>query len=191
MAGIAPSNPDVVFVRADGDDTAVPPVSDELWVSSDAGKTWRRSFVPAKDLPGFAYSPDGAMVLVASPTDGIKAAPVADAVAGNSAAFTQVFTNAVWGLTVHDGKLYAGTDDFAMKPPYMLGVSTDQGVTFTKVMDHCQVTFPTCAADSNMEQLCRTQPRFRALPESRGKLISGPIFDPVEIKRPPHASNRV
>jgi hypothetical protein len=39
--------------------------------------------------------------------------------------------------------------------------------------------------------ICLTQPRFRALPESRGKLISWPIFDRFEIKRPPHASNRV
>jgi hypothetical protein len=157
IVGVDPKNPDVVFVRADWDDTPTPPPPDELWVTSDAGKTWKQAYVPKSDLPGFTYSPDGTKILVAGRIDGIMGAPVADAIAGHADAFKQVFSRAVWGLSVNDGKLYAGNDDFAMKPPFMLGVSTDQGTTFTQVMNHCQVEFPTCPADSSMEMQCREQ----------------------------------
>ena len=157
VVGIAPDNPDTLFVRADGPDSFGSMVPDELWVSSDAGKTWKKAYTPMMDLPGFAFTPDGKSVLIAGPTEGIKKAALADAVAGKADAFKQVYMGQVWGIAYIDGKLYAGNDDYAMKPPFMLGVSTDDGMTFTKQMGHCDVAFPTCSMDSNMEKVCREQ----------------------------------
>jgi hypothetical protein len=108
-------------------------------------------------MAGFAFSADGKKVFIGGLAEGIKVATLEDAVAGKSGAFRTVFNGKVWGLAMNDGKLYAGTDDFAMKPPFMLGVSADEGATFTEVMNHCEVSFPACAGNSSMELLCREQ----------------------------------
>jgi hypothetical protein len=139
-------------------DTLDPTLHDELYASADAGKTWVHVFTAVNDLPGLAFSPDGKKVFIAGPGDGIKVAPIDDAIAKPSA-FTQVFSGQVWGLTTFDGKLYAGNDDFTARgiPRRTVGVSTDEGVTFTTVMDHCELSFPTCPATSTMEVSCREQ----------------------------------
>ncbi|HEX4334396.1 MAG TPA: hypothetical protein VH062_00705 [Polyangiaceae bacterium] len=159
VVGIAPDDPDTLFVRADGSDAAGFVLADELWVSSDAGKTWKKTYQPADmhDLPGFTFTPDGKSVLIAGPAEGLLKASVADAVAAKAGAFTKVFTGAVWGLRYQDGKLYAGNDDYAMKPPFMFGVSEDDGKTFTGIMGHCDVGFPKCDPSSTMQMVCAEQ----------------------------------
>ena len=157
VAGIVRNDPDTLFVRADGSDSSGAVLADELWVSSDAGKTWKKAYQPAGDLPGFAFTPDGKNVLVAGPLDGIEQATLADAIAAKPGAFTKIYPNAVWGLAFNEGKLYAGNDDNAMKPPFMFGVSTDGGKTFASLMRHCDVAFPTCSTDSTMEKVCRDE----------------------------------
>jgi hypothetical protein len=156
IVGIDPAHPGTLFVRADGPDD-VPPVDDELWASSDAGKTWIKSYAPSGNMAGFAFSADGKRVFIGGIAEGIKVATVEDAVAGKAGAFRSVFSGKVWGLGMNAGKLYAGTDDFAMKPPFMLGVSADEGATFAPVMNHCEVSFPSCPASSTMELRCREQ----------------------------------
>ncbi|HEX4335359.1 MAG TPA: hypothetical protein VH062_05565 [Polyangiaceae bacterium] len=159
VVGIVPDDPDTLFVRANGSDNPGFVLADELWVSSDAGKTWKKSYQPGDmhDLPGFAFTPDGKSVLISGPGDGIQQASLADAVAAKAGAFTQIYKGAVWGLTFNDGKLYAGNDDYGMKPPFMLGVSTDLGKTFSPLLNHCNVSFPTCNAMSTMTQVCTEQ----------------------------------
>jgi hypothetical protein len=157
VVGILPDDPDTLFVRADGSDAAGFVLADELWVSSDAGKTWKKTFQPMADLPGFALTPDGKNVLISGPAEGVKQASVADAVAAKDGAFTQIFMGPVWGLTFQDGKLYSGNDDYAMKPPFMFGVSNDGGHSFQKIMGHCDVAFPTCDPASTMVQVCTEQ----------------------------------
>jgi hypothetical protein len=169
IAGIDPTNADAFFIRADGANSTTPPEADTLWATKDAGKTWVRtyavtidpaentSFTSIGDLPGFALSADGKKVFIAGPTEGIKSAATADALAGKPDAFTSVFTGQVWGLAYRDGKLYAGNDDFSGNDRFMVGVSSDDGSTFTQVLDHCNVAFPTCPASSTMEVDCRVQ----------------------------------
>ncbi len=155
--GILPNDPDTLFVRADGGDMAGATAPDELWVSSDAGKTWKSVYSPMLDLPGFAFTPDGKSVLISGPTEGIKQAALADAVAGKANAFTQIYTGQVWGLAFQGDKLYAGNDDYSMKPPFTVGVSTDGGHTFSQVMNKCEVSFPTCDMSSTMQMVCLEQ----------------------------------
>jgi hypothetical protein len=159
VVGILPNDPDTLFVRADGGDMQGAQAADELWVSSDAGKTWKLLYTAmgTGDLPGFALTPDGKNVLIAGPAEGIKQASLADAVAGKQGAFTQIYPGQVWGLAFQGDKLYAGNDDYSMKPSFTLGVSTDGGKTFSKVMTKCDVTFPKCDMSSTMEMLCREQ----------------------------------
>ena len=117
----------------------------------------RARYSPKADLPAFTYSPDGASIFVGGNLTGVATATVADALRQGPSAFHKVFGNAVWGLAFDGGKLYAGNDDYAMKPPFMVGVSTNEAETFSPVMNHCQVTFPTCPATSTMESVCRNE----------------------------------
>jgi len=155
--GIVPNNPDTLFVRADGGDMAGAMSPDELWVSSDAGMTWKKTYQPMMDLPGFTFTPDGNSVLISGPMEGILQASLADAVAAKSGAFLKIYSGQVWGLAYNDGKLYAGNDDYNMKPSFMVGVSTDNGKTFQKVTGKCDVSFPTCDASSTMQSVCLEQ----------------------------------
>jgi uncharacterized membrane protein YgcG len=157
IAGIVPDSPDVVFVRADGSDDQDSMEPDELWVSNDAGQSWKKAYSPAMDLPGFAFTPDGKNLLVAGPAEGIRQAPLADAIAGNAVAFTQIYSGKVWALAFHGNDLYAGNDDYAMKPPFMVGVSTDGGRSFQPIMDKCNVSLPTCGDASTSQLMCQEQ----------------------------------
>jgi hypothetical protein len=159
VAAILPSDPDTVFVRIGGpDDVGAPPAPDALWATTDGGQNWVRSYAASGDIAGVAFSSDSKKVLVAGPMEGIKSAALADATAGTDGAFKTLFTGQVWGLAAsEDGKLYAGNDDFNPSQHFMLGVSTDQGVTFNAVMDHCNVQFPVCPGTSTMESVCREQ----------------------------------
>src|SRR6185436_19824708 len=58
IGAVDPHNPDVIYVRLDGD-----PI-DSLLVSSNAGQTFTPVFQSKGELLGFALSPDGATVLV-------------------------------------------------------------------------------------------------------------------------------
>ncbi|HVW25264.1 MAG TPA: hypothetical protein VHC69_07810 [Polyangiaceae bacterium] len=153
VAGVVPDDPDTLFVRADGADDPGDMTPDELWVSSDAGQTWKKTFSPMMDLPGFAFTPDGKDVLLAGQQDGILQASLTDAVAAMPGAFTRINSGQVWGLAFQDGKLYAGTDDFN-SPHFSVGVSTDGGKTFQQVMSKCNVSNPTCNAGSSMQMMC-------------------------------------
>jgi MYXO-CTERM domain-containing protein len=169
VAGIVPNDPDTLFVRADGGDFQGAMADDEIWVSNDAGATWKptlraMSDVPGLaaynlgDVPGFAFTPDGKYVLVSGPNHGILQASLADAVnLGERAAYRNIYAHPVWGLAFQGNDLYAGNDDYNMTPSFTVGVSSNAGYTFQKVMTKCDVGFPTCAGTSTMEKVCREQ----------------------------------
>lgn len=158
VVGILPSDPNKLFVRADGGDMQGAMSDDELWVSTDAARTWTKVYSPMGDLPGFAITPDGKSVLISGPNEGILRASLADVLAGQGArAFSRIYSGQVWGLAFQGDQLYAGNDDYTMKPSFTVGVSSDGGITFRKVMTKCDVGFPTCPFASSMEKVCREQ----------------------------------
>lgn len=157
LYAIHPTRPDVVFAWADGYEGLGVNTPDEVWVTADAGKTWTMVYSGKGDLPGFTFSPDASKVLVAGPLDGIVEATVDDVLTKGQGAFTQIFTDQVWGLNWTAAGLYAGNNDFTLNgvpPPFTLGVSQDGGHTFEKVMTLCDVTFASCASNSTMAQVC-------------------------------------
>jgi hypothetical protein len=158
VVGILPNDPDTLFVRADGGDLPGAMSNDELWMSIDGGASWSLVFLPQGDLPGFAFTPDGKSILISGPNNGILQASLTDVLAGQGAgAFSQIYPGQVWGLAFQGNALYAGNDDYNMKPSFTVGVSSDGGRTFQKVMTKCDVVFPTCATSSTMEMFCREQ----------------------------------
>jgi hypothetical protein len=124
IGGIDPQNPDVVYVRLDAAKT------DKLVVTKDGGTTWKDAFTSTGNLLGFALSPDGSTVAVGGDTDGVWTAPA------STLAFTQVSKIGTKCLTWTPAGLYACADEFV--DGFAVGLSTDQGHTFTPVM-HLQV----------------------------------------------------
>jgi MYXO-CTERM domain-containing protein len=164
IQAVHPKRPDVVFVWMD----STPPsagqvVPDEVWGTKDGGATWSKVYTGKGDLPGLAISPDGTQVLISGPEDGdgIQGATVDDALSQGQAAFHPVFTGKVWGLTWNDGGLFAGNNNFTGRdsngtplPAYTLGVSNDEGKTFSPLMSVCQLEYATCPSGTDMDQAC-------------------------------------
>lgn len=134
IGGIDPQNPDVVYVRLDANK------SDQLLVTKDGGKTWKTVFTSAENLLGFAISPDGSTIAVGGEKDGLWTAP------SSTLEFTQVSKISTRCLTWTAAGLYACADEFVDK--FAVGVSTNQGKTFTPVM-HLQVLCGPLACDAS------------------------------------------
>lgn len=141
IGGIDPQNADVVYVRLDAAKT------DKLVVTKDGGTTWKDAFTSTGNLLGFAISPDGATVAVGGDTDGIWTAP------SSTLSFTQVSKIGARCLTWTTAGLYACADEFV--DGFAVGLSTNQGATFTPVM-HLQVLCGPleCGASTSNGSLC-------------------------------------
>lgn len=120
LSAVDPKNPDILYVRLDGD-----PV-DVLLVSTNAGDTWTNAYESTGNLFGFALSPDGSTVWVGGSKDGLWRAPT------STLAFEKVSDISVRCLTATNTLLYACGDEFA--DGFTIGVSTTQGATFTPLM---------------------------------------------------------
>ncbi len=158
---VDPTRPNIAVVWLDLPEGLGVNAPDAIYATTDSGATWKPLFQSTGDLPGLALSPDGKTLLIAGPIDGVQSANFDDALARGQAAFTRVFSGAVWALNwvadgTANGRLYAGNDNFAARgiPAYTLGVSTDEGHSFSPLMTICDVTYPACSPNSMMSQAC-------------------------------------
>ena len=148
IGAVDPQNPDVVYVRLDGNPT------DQLVVSQDGGATWTKVFetsVPPQGatspLLGLALSPDGSMVAAGGPNDGLWTAPA------STLAFTKASSMSALCLTWSTAGLYGCGDELA--DGFTAGVSTDQGKTWTPLLHRAGLCGPlACAADSGVATQC-------------------------------------
>jgi len=141
IGGIDPKNPDVVYVRLDANK------NDRLVVTKDGGTTWSEAFMSSENLTGFAISPDGATIALGGDKDGIWTAPA------STLAFTKVSTVGARCLTWTTAGLYVCADEFV--DGFALGLSTNEGKTFTPVM-HLQVNCGPleCGATTSAGKTC-------------------------------------
>jgi photosystem II stability/assembly factor-like uncharacterized protein len=148
IGAVDPHDPDVVYVRLDGNPT------NQLVVSKDGGMTWAKVFetkVPVlgatSALTGFAVSPDGSMVAAGGPVDGLWTAPA------STLAFTKVSTMSALCLTWSPTGLYGCADEIADE--FTAGISTDQGKTWTPLLHRDGLCGPpACGAESGVTRLC-------------------------------------
>jgi MYXO-CTERM domain-containing protein len=115
LAGIDPSDPQVVYVRLD----ATP---GQLLVTKDGGSTWTSVLTLPGYVAAFALSPDGATVLAGGPTDGVWRASTADHT------FTRVSSMAATCLA------WSGPDVYACGSSVAVSHSIDQGQTFAPLL---------------------------------------------------------
>jgi MYXO-CTERM domain-containing protein len=158
IAAVHPDDPDTLFVRtyawSPSEDGGPDVADDALFVTSDAGLTFREVLRKHAKLHGFALSPDGSTVLVGygdpqqaardvwAEDVGIYRANTADLVAATVVAepFTQALNAAVSCLTWNEHGLYACFDT-------MVGVSADGSIPsmssgFTPILHNADVRGP-------------------------------------------------
>ncbi|WP_437922745.1 hypothetical protein WMF37_27350 [Sorangium sp. So ce291] len=141
LGAVDPVDPDVVYVRRDGDG------ADALLVSNDGGATWREVF-QATSLLALALSPDGTMIAAGSDEDGLWIAPTA------TLEFTRTGQLGVRCLTWTERGLFACADEPV--DGFTAGISTDGGKTFSPLMtlDRLCGPPPACASESSTGQTC-------------------------------------
>ena len=148
VSAVDPQDPDVLYVRLDGNPT------DQLVVSKDGGASWTKVFetkTPAlgdtADLLGFALSPDGGTVAVGGPKDGLWTAPA------STLAFSKASTMSALCLTWSTDGLYGCADEIADE--FTAGISTDQGKTWTPLLHLAGLCGPlACGAESGVTKRC-------------------------------------
>jgi photosystem II stability/assembly factor-like uncharacterized protein len=141
IAAVGPNDADLVYVRVDG------PEGDRLLVTRNGGATWATAFEAKGALLGFALSPSGAMVALGGDQDGLYRASSADL------AFEPVSNSSIRCLTWTGAGLYACGDE--MTDGFTVGLSTDDGASFTPVMHQGNVCGPlACPAGSSVAGAC-------------------------------------
>ncbi|MBK7585782.1 MAG: hypothetical protein IPI67_37045 [Myxococcales bacterium] len=158
IAAADPKVPDTVYVRFERSTASTQEVSESwLMVSLDGGQTFKEVLRKKAILFGFTFTPDASKVMVGfgdpqgsfkiEPADlGLYAAPT------GSADFQQLHPNHISCLSFIGNDLYACTSQFS--DGFELGLSVDQGLSFTPVMELGQVTPLQCAAGSRTGDLC-------------------------------------
>jgi photosystem II stability/assembly factor-like uncharacterized protein len=143
LSAIDPSDPDVLYVRLDGAG------ADLLMMSKNGGETWEKVFEGKAGLLGFALSPDGTKVAVGGDKDGLWLAPA------DTLAFTKVSDLGVRCLTWSGDSLFACADEF--KDGFQIGVSMNEGKTFSPLEHLNEVCPRACSSDSTVGQECSVQ----------------------------------
>ena len=129
IAAIDPTNPLRVYVRtssaAPAGSSGAPTGACRLLVSDDGGQSFRTVLTSAGPLLGFALSPDGTKVYAGGPDDGVQVADSA------TLSFAKRSSLPVQCLGASKAGLFACSDDAVA---FLLGVSTDDGATFSPVL---------------------------------------------------------
>jgi hypothetical protein len=141
LSAVDPTSPATLYVRVPG------MTADALLVTHDGGSTWKTAFQGTGGLFGFALSPDGATVLVGGTSDGVWRASTSDLT------FAKVSPLGVLCLAWSSAGVYACADE--RTDGFTVGLSTDEGATYTAVMHRADLTGPlACDAGTSVGEQC-------------------------------------
>ena len=141
IAAVHPIDPNVVYLRVDDNGTTI------IWASDDGGSTFRKIFRGTGSLLGFAISPDGSVLAIGGPEDGLWIGN------GNGTDLHRQSDVRPRCLGFGGGALYACADQ--MRDGFSIGRSSDLGITFEPVLRFdalCGATI--CGSDSQVAKLC-------------------------------------
>lgn len=172
LAAVDPKDPQIVYVRLDGDSTMGQ--GDSLWRSADGGATWTQIGQTKGEMLGFALSPDGSKVAFGGPSDGVwLTSTTSSSPAKTSAIGARCLTWAAAGL-------YACANEYP--DGFTVGLSNDEGKTF-KPLNHLAVLSPLeCAAPTSTGSLCPKEwPKIQATigTDDAGTSDAGPTPTPA------------
>lgn len=118
-----------------------------IWFSRDSGATWRLLHRAAREVVGFAYSPDGKTIALGDAGEGLFHVDIASLLGTGTPVITRVFPHPVWAIAWNERGLYAGLDEFRPKDEQQfvtLGVSHDDGRSFEPFLSVCSVNQSSC-----------------------------------------------
>jgi photosystem II stability/assembly factor-like uncharacterized protein len=142
IAAVHPTDPDVLYLRLDG-------APGRLLRSDDGGQQWTDIFTSAVgNLRGFALSPDGNTVAVGTEFDGLFRAPA------GSSDFQQLSQLPILCLRWSDAGLYACINEFLYGDGYIIGLSKDDGDSFTPILELACIEPLECAAGTTVGDTC-------------------------------------
>jgi len=166
IAGVDPMDENRVYLRSNGPAATSTPGDSRLYVTTDGGQTFQMvkdfplpttqnsDFIQIGEMLGFALSPDGSKVFVGTKESGLWSASKTDL------KFTQVNPNIhVQCLAARQAstgpELWACADEIS---GFIFGKSTDDGVTFTPMMDTVtSMNGPiACSASGQTSAACST-----------------------------------
>lgn len=146
LGAVDPVDPDIFYVglvRVEDQEV----VYYGLLVTQDGGQTFTEVFTRTSNMPGFALSPDGTTVAIGGAEEGLW---LADA---SSLQFAKANETVVRCLNWTDAGIYACTDQFV--DGFNLGLSTDEGATFTPLSELSSPCGPpTCDASTPVGEFC-------------------------------------
>lgn len=140
IGAIAPTNPDVVYVRLDG-------APGRLLVTQDGGTAWQTIFTGAGFLRAFALSPDGEALAVGGSTDGMWRADT------QNFTFEKRSSASLQCLTWTEAGIYA----CAIEPfdEFTVGLSKDGGASFESLLELPCLRGPLdCPAQTSVGNIC-------------------------------------
>ncbi len=167
VSAIDPNDPERVYVRISQSATSV----DRLIVSDDGAATFRTVYQAQGALPGFALSSDGSKVFVGDSVAGVLLASAPPVDSGASFSFAPRSPGIVGCLTWSAGKLYACAGQPQNPVLKELGVSTDDGLTFTPVFRFGCVSGPLACASGTLASTCSAE--LGALQAATGSCSDG------------------
>jgi photosystem II stability/assembly factor-like uncharacterized protein len=164
IAAVDPANADLVYLRTEGAPTNG---QSRLFVTTDAGRTFRAELALRGQMLGFALSPDGSTIYAGGTLDGLFVA-ARDALASPNP-FHNVSLVPVRCLAMQGADLWACSDEAS--GGFLAGVSKDDGVTFAPRLQLHGIQGPiSCAADTRAAQCSGTA--FQQLCLSIGGCVS-------------------
>lgn len=150
LVTVAPGNASQLVARINRVDEVVADSSpDTVLLSEDSGSTWTRVFDGDGGLPGVALSPDGNVLYVAGPYDGLWGADVEHALRAGQSAFQQINDQVGGALLWTGGMLVAGLEPWRHSADNglpLVGTSRNGGISFDVQLDICNIDFGACAA---------------------------------------------
>lgn len=153
LAAVDPKDPQLVYVRLNGDGSAGQ--GDSLWASRDGAKTWTKLAETKGDMLGFALSPDGSKLAFGGPTDGVWLTST------TAPAPTKVSSVAARCLAWSAAGLYACGDEYP--DGFTVGLSTDDGKTFRPLNHLTRLSPLECASSTATGSLCPKEwPKVRS-----------------------------
>jgi hypothetical protein len=142
VSAVDPTNPDVLYVRADE------LAADFLLVSRDAGQTWSEVLQLGGEMLGFALSPDGSRVAAGGPEVGLHVAVSADLQFRSMDSAPRSLRCLTW---TGRGLFACATE---ATDGWTLALSSDAGETFTPLW-HVQDLVPLeCDASTSVGSTC-------------------------------------
>jgi MYXO-CTERM domain-containing protein len=156
IGAIDPANPDTVILRVDAIEGYGQDTPDEVWGTMDGGRTWKALYTGSGDIPGITIDPATKTLFLAGPLEGVQAAPLDAAFSTGKTAFSRTFDGMAFGLRWTEDGLLVGGNNYPPRgvPAYMLGQSTDQGNTFSRLMTVCDLGLAACDANTTVGSRC-------------------------------------